>query len=693
MLLLPSDPNNVAIRDGFIKARESLEAIDRVPHTTARCGVNGEDTADIWMLPGQLRRVRELLGSVVRKEGRGAWAQLADYELGRDADVHRDKTFATTPDTKTITPEMKKRSEAFKAEGNSAFSLKQYTVALAKYTEAIAQDPTNAVLYSNRSACYLHMKRWELALQDATKAVDLNPTFVKAMIRRASALTGLQRSVDAMNVYDEVLKLEPDHKVAKEERAKLREQRAAAAKGNISSTSKENHPYYTLKKQYEGKLGPAPHSAASRLLLAGKSYMEGMEAVASLVPLGHPSENKWYAMSGGLEDLTNALIRNADCLVLEHDTLDKIKKYMFWEMTVRQSINVTETTPAKAIAEYEKRLKANGWDDVRRGLTLSVRALIFSGVLQHKLGSTGDAVNLLRKAVQLLDLAKTHLLRIQPVGYERCGVVLKHTFVRSVKLQLIQAILNGAAHTKHSSVFDIEEAKKLLDEILESLESTPSAEQPVLGNPDYFDFYLYHYALYHYNYGFYHMIKAQKGETVVRTSADGKTVALMMDPREAKRAMTSYLSAVPYSPPDDLIAANCCIKVVELGCKIGVLSKGQIWDLWAQSQKIISANTWYQSIFPTDFAQNPAYTFVQSVIYSNGGKEGFDEERDVRLPPMVDIISKTNNRKDVNDMMAEILKDHEGIGGMSVGGADGGVFDASKERWASFEANVTDDLD
>jgi hypothetical protein len=42
-----------------------------------------------------------------------------------------------------------------KEEGNALFTQKDYTMASVKYTEAIAADDTNAVLYANRAACRL----------------------------------------------------------------------------------------------------------------------------------------------------------------------------------------------------------------------------------------------------------------------------------------------------------------------------------------------------------------------------------------------------------------------------------------------------------------------------------------------------------------------------------------------------------
>jgi stress-induced-phosphoprotein 1 len=46
-----------------------------------------------------------------------------------------------------------------KEEGNAFFAKKDYLEASIKYTEAIAVDGSNAVLYSNRAACRLAMKQ------------------------------------------------------------------------------------------------------------------------------------------------------------------------------------------------------------------------------------------------------------------------------------------------------------------------------------------------------------------------------------------------------------------------------------------------------------------------------------------------------------------------------------------------------
>lgn len=47
-----------------------------------------------------------------------------------------------------------------KTEGDTFYFRKDYRRAAQKYTEAIKEDDSNAILYANRAACYLPMKRY-----------------------------------------------------------------------------------------------------------------------------------------------------------------------------------------------------------------------------------------------------------------------------------------------------------------------------------------------------------------------------------------------------------------------------------------------------------------------------------------------------------------------------------------------------
>ena len=64
-------------------------------------------------------------------------------------------------------------------QSNAACQNGDYAKAVALYTDALQLDPTNHILYSNRSAAHLKMGQFQQALQDATAARDLNPEWPK----------------------------------------------------------------------------------------------------------------------------------------------------------------------------------------------------------------------------------------------------------------------------------------------------------------------------------------------------------------------------------------------------------------------------------------------------------------------------------------------------------------------------------
>lgn len=54
-----------------------------------------------------------------------------------------------------------------KTKGNKAFSAKNFDEAIDLFSQAIQLDPSNHVLYSNRSAAHAGKKQWDAALEDA----------------------------------------------------------------------------------------------------------------------------------------------------------------------------------------------------------------------------------------------------------------------------------------------------------------------------------------------------------------------------------------------------------------------------------------------------------------------------------------------------------------------------------------------
>ncbi|CAK9301983.1 unnamed protein product [Gordionus sp. m RMFG-2023] len=103
-----------------------------------------------------------------------------------------------------------------KNKGNEMFQKGDYPAALKYYTEAIKRSPENAIVYSNRAACYTKLAEFRLGLQDCDKCLQLDPNFVKGYIRRGHILLALKESTKGMIAFQKALELDPSSQEALE---------------------------------------------------------------------------------------------------------------------------------------------------------------------------------------------------------------------------------------------------------------------------------------------------------------------------------------------------------------------------------------------------------------------------------------------------------------------------------------------
>lgn len=94
--------------------------------------------------------------------------------------------------------------------------------AIQAYTEAINLDPKNHVLYSNRSAAYAKAGQYENALKDADETIALNPQWPKGYSRKGSALSYMQKYMEAFEVYQKGLEIDPNNAALQQGQAEIR---------------------------------------------------------------------------------------------------------------------------------------------------------------------------------------------------------------------------------------------------------------------------------------------------------------------------------------------------------------------------------------------------------------------------------------------------------------------------------------
>ena len=108
-----------------------------------------------------------------------------------------------------------------KDKGNAFVKEKKYKEALECYSQAIALDPNDHILYSNRSLMHLNLSEFQPALEDAEKAISLKADYSKGYLRKGKALQGLGKEDEALEAFKAGLQKEPENAQLKEAVAEI----------------------------------------------------------------------------------------------------------------------------------------------------------------------------------------------------------------------------------------------------------------------------------------------------------------------------------------------------------------------------------------------------------------------------------------------------------------------------------------
>ncbi|XP_054277821.1 RNA polymerase II-associated protein 3-like [Macrosteles quadrilineatus] len=134
---------------------------------------------------------------------------------------------------------LKEKALYEKELGNKHVKNSKWDDAIGCYTRAIEAYSKDPVFFANRALCYLKKKKFEMVESDCTASLRLDPTYVKAMLRRAAAREALGRIEDACYDLRNALKLEPNNTQALRDLERVK---------NLSNKSKQPINRLTLSE-------------------------------------------------------------------------------------------------------------------------------------------------------------------------------------------------------------------------------------------------------------------------------------------------------------------------------------------------------------------------------------------------------------------------------------------------------------
>ncbi|CAL9684984.1 unnamed protein product [Knipowitschia caucasica] len=111
-------------------------------------------------------------------------------------------------------------SLSLKDKGNQLFKNQDWASAECVYSDALSACPLSfsadrAVLFSNRAAARVHLEKKDMAIADCSKAVELKPDYMKALLRRAELYEQTDKLDEALEDYKNILERDPGNGAAR----------------------------------------------------------------------------------------------------------------------------------------------------------------------------------------------------------------------------------------------------------------------------------------------------------------------------------------------------------------------------------------------------------------------------------------------------------------------------------------------
>ncbi|KEY73724.1 hypothetical protein S7711_06300 [Stachybotrys chartarum IBT 7711] len=365
----------------------------------------------------------------------------------KEASVQNEAELPEVDETSvlSLTPEQREEYAAkLKQAGNKAYGDKAYNKAIELYSKAIICKP-DPVFYSNRAACHSAMSEWDKVVEDTTAAINMDPDYVKAINRRATAYEHQKKYSEALldftasciidnfktdstaQAVERLLKVYAEHKAKEMMGSRAPRLPSPVFVGNYLQSFRPKPRPAGLEDSVE--LSPDTGLGQLQLGLQGlekktaEGYEEARQAFDKALELGELGEHE--ALAYNLRGTIRTLLGNHADATKDFDKSIELDPSMTQSYIKRASISLELGEPDKAEAEFEKALEQDSQDpdvyyhraqahfikgdlsdaqkDYQKSIDLD-KDFIFShiqlGVTQYKMGSVASSMATFRRCIK-----------------------------------------------------------------------------------------------------------------------------------------------------------------------------------------------------------------------------------------------------------------------------------------------------
>lgn len=138
-----------------------------------------------------------------------------DYESAEEGEANEEELKQLEEKmTDEEKEEKRKEAQCCKDEGNKLFKDQSFKDAMRCYTRALHICPLSfpkdrSIMFSNRAVCKMKLDHKDEAIKDCTRALNLHPHYLKALLRRAELYEGEDKLDEALVDYQKVLEIDP----------------------------------------------------------------------------------------------------------------------------------------------------------------------------------------------------------------------------------------------------------------------------------------------------------------------------------------------------------------------------------------------------------------------------------------------------------------------------------------------------